>query len=210
MQQRIIFIGPLRIGSLPTDGETAKNQILHEYLSWKYSNINAVDTYHWRHSIKVLIQLVYTIYLMNKNSIVISICTKSAYLLTKVFYLTGVRKNLHYFVIGNTIALGIERKIYNPKYYSIYSKIYVEGKSTRDKLKNYGLDNVVYLPNFKKISEELLSIEKKTIRNNEVIKFVFLSRITEDKGVSIIFEAIEKLNQKIGNKAVYTTIYEPI
>lgn len=210
MNDKITFIGPINNNFPPKDGETAKNQILHKYLLQNYNDVYLVDTFRWRRSIKVLVRLFYSLFLSKNKIIVISICTVSAYYLTKIIYFTGVKKKLYYFVIGNTIDKGLINQKFNSQFYKIYTKIFVEGKATKAILEKFKLQNVAYLPNFKDIPKSALAIEKKHLRNGDIINFVFLSRISKEKGVNLIFEATEFLNLKIGRDKLSVTFFGPI
>jgi len=208
--KKISFIGPVCQGSPPTDGETAKNQVIYTYLTEKYGSIYLVDTFYWKRDVKTFLKLLYVLYFKQSDYIVLSICTLSAYHLTRILFYSRVRKKLFYFVIGNTIVQGIEKKKYNPRYYSIYDKIFVEGKITQKKMTEFNLNNVEYLPNFKNIDNDLLKIKKINIKENDRVSFVFLSRITEDKGVSLIFKAVKQLNT-LGLSSQFTvSFYGPV
>lgn len=60
----------------------------------------------------------------------------------------------------------------------------------KEKLKECGIKNVFYKPNFKTISS-IPDVEK---YHDGKIHFVFLSRIIPDKGVGYILDCVEKLN----------------
>jgi glycosyltransferase involved in cell wall biosynthesis len=194
--EKIIFIGPLNLGKLPLDGETAKNQILHDYIKFKYSNIKFVDTLHWKRSPIVMFKLFIYLIIIRNRKIVLSICPDSANLVSKILFYSGRKKNLLYFVIGGSFAEKINAKEYNSKYYQHYSKIYVEGISMVKKLNLNGLINVEHLPNFKKFNTKLLENKPNAKNLNDKFHFVFLSRITEEKGVKLIIDAIKNLNDQ--------------
>jgi glycosyltransferase involved in cell wall biosynthesis len=81
----------------------------------------------------------------------------------------------------------------NVKPYANVRKIIVEGKRMEETLRIAGLDNVTTLPNFKPI--DFIPV-KQPKKSDAPMRFVFLSRIDEDKGCGYINRAAELLNEK--------------
>ena len=205
---KITLIGPLQLNTPPIGGEVAKNQNLYDFLNKKYI-IHTVCTYNWKNKPFLLLRVVKAIFFNKKSKIlIISCCTPSAYKLIKICYLFRVKKDIHYFVIGNTISSGIKKNIYNLKYFKIIKQIYVEGKATKNEMNSYLMNNVSYLPNFKNFDKKHLDLPvlKNTINN--AVSFVFVSRINKTKGVDIIFNSVLELLNK--NLKFNVTFFGPI
>lgn len=190
----IVFIGAINVGELPRDGETAKNQILISYLKTKIPNIKVIDTFFWRRNPLVLLRLFLEIVKLSHKAFVISASTNSVYRLSMILYYLKRRSHLYYFVIGNTLAKRVENNQYKTKYLSQFNKIFVEGNAMKASLNSNGLDNVVYLSNFKQVKNIDFLRESPKIKNDTIIHFVFLSRIMKEKGVDLIFDAMASLN----------------
>lgn len=205
----MVFIGPVLENESPKDGETAKNQVLYKYFVKKYYKIFKVDTFYWKKNFIVIIKLLYSIIFLRKWMFIISISTISAYKLTKILYFFKIRK-LSYFVIGDTLRENIDIGKFNTKYYNIYNKIFVESKKTVDFLIKHNFNNVEYLPNLKECNNLFEMTHKNYPDNNEIIKFVFLSRIIPEKGVLKIIEAVEILNTISLESKFKVSFYGPI
>ena len=85
------------------------------------------------------------------------------------------------------------------------TRVIVETNYTKNKLNSIGLNNVVSIPNAKKYlpnRPNLLTI------NNHYISFVYLSRITESKGVFELISAFEVLHEKFPN--IKLNFYGPV
>jgi glycosyltransferase involved in cell wall biosynthesis len=98
-----------------------------------------------------------------------------------------------YWVIGGDFPHLINCELISTEPYANARVIIVEGKRMEETLRIYGLDNAITLPNFKPID----FVPTKKPRNaNTPVRFVFLSRIIEDKGCAYINKAAEILNAK--------------
>jgi len=208
--KNLIFIGAINKNHLPLCGETAKNQVLVEYLENKFKKIQIIDTYNWKKSIKVIYNLFKVIVLKRKWALIISASTNSVYKITLMLNLFRRKNKAYYFVIGNSIIDGIKRGKYKTKYYKCYSNIFVEGKAMENELCSMGLQNVCFVPNFRKIPEHFLRKNHVWPINETKIHFVFLSVIKKEKGVELIFKSIEILNSKGLSERYDVSFYGPI
>ena len=211
IEKRIVFVGPVKSDFPPTNGETAKNQQLFEFLNDTYTRVILVDTINWKRDLFTLIKLVKLLYINRNVHFIFSICTISAYRISCFikYFVPKKRNDFFYFVIGNTLPGGIAQGNFKVATYSFYKKIFVEGLSSTVILNNLKMSNVVHLPNFKKFAKsENCNIN---VRNEEpsVLKFVFLSRINQSKGVSLILDAWEVLNELGYGKEIEISFFGP-
>jgi glycosyltransferase involved in cell wall biosynthesis len=74
-------------------------------------------------------------------------------------------------------------------------------------LKECGLKNVRYIPNFRQVPE---ISGKKSIPENGLVRFVFMSRIMPEKGVYEILECVDRLNGKSYKERYSVDFYGPV
>ena len=207
-KKKYVFIGPVNLAEMPIGGAIVKNQFLYSYLKKNKNIVFLVDTYNWKFNIPVFIKMLYALFFLRNREFVISLNTVSAYKLSyilKVFLI----KDIKYFVIGDTVRSKLIDNEFNLSVYKIYKGIYTESRATKEYLINRGLINVYHLPNFKKTNVFNRKL-KKFPKLNDKIKFVFLSRIIKEKGVELIIEAVEKINNIKEKNQFSVTFFGPI
>jgi glycosyltransferase involved in cell wall biosynthesis len=130
-----------------------------------------------------------------------------AYPLIVFLYYFRLKKHVIYWVIGSEIVRRIKADENNhvsfkKKYFHYLDKIIVESSMMERQLTDEGLRNVVTVPNFKKIFH-VKPIEKSKSR---VVRFVFLSRISPEKGCNYILNCVERLD-KAGYKDMFRVTF---
>ncbi len=85
----------------------------------------------------------------------------------------------------------IHTKTVDTDYFKNLRHIIVESMQMQVALREMGFKNVIYKPNFKHIPE----IKSKYSKPGEVMKLVYLSRITPEKGVELILNALDEINR---------------
>lgn len=191
--KKILLIGGTNLANNPLGGEEFKNQLIYSYLSEKY-NTKLVDTHGWRKNPFILMNLFFQLFFKKFDRIIISITTNSAYKLLKVIYFfPGLYSKAIYFVIGGNFPRLLASESLNIKYYQKLYHIIVEGIKLKKELNSCGLNhNVMFLPNFKPVNRVYLKEQQRL--NNDKFRFVFVSSIIHEKGVTLILEAVEKLS----------------
>lgn len=189
--QRIIFIGPLGGGRVPTNGASVKNYYIVQRLKDCVRFLTVVDTERWKQNPLILLKLLLVI-LVNRNAkYILSLNSMSAYRLLKFMSILSGNREIYYWIIGGSIALWLkDGKVSKNPYRCVY-RFLAEGKSMVEMLGCMGFKNAIYVPNFKKISYI-------PVKNNEnaIVRFLFLSRINPHKGCDYILSVTEKLNQR--------------
>lgn len=193
--KKIIFVGPCGGGEIPTNGASIKNYHILNKLQELNHKVVTVDTEHWKTNPFVLLRLLLIILLNPGAKYILSLNNMSAYRLLGMFSVLPIKRCIYYWVIGGSIAEWIRDGKVKKKNYKNVCKFLVEGKSMVDTLKECGFDNAICVPNFKKIT---YLPQKKQADN--IVKFIFLSRITPHKGCDDILSATELLNQKYHNR----------
>jgi glycosyltransferase involved in cell wall biosynthesis len=189
--KKLILIGAIRKGKEPNCGETMKNQLFVKRFEEVFDKVIQVDTHHWQKRPWCLITALLSL-LFNKGAkVVISSCDISAYRLIKFLYYVRLKKDVFYWVVGGGFHELVKSGVINPKYYHYLKGIFVQSQDMVDELKNYGLTNARYIPNSKPVYQFPIGN-----RNGDVMRFVFLSRIHEEKGCREIIECAKKMNDE--------------
>ena len=88
----------------------------------------------------------------------------------------------------------------NPHRIRVYqglNAIYCEGLKMVAELENLDLKNVKHMPNFKNYDIQLTQPHQLGLHENTRVKFLYLSRIDQDKGAKLVLDAFERiLNSK--------------
>lgn len=191
MSNKVIFIGG--IGDKKTfGGELTKNKFIITRLKELGKKVIYVDTYQSSKKIWKLWKIPFVLLFYPKSTLILSSSMGNIYGIIKFLYYFRLKKNVIYWGIGGLFPEQIKKNLFNKKYFNYLNVIIVEGDKMKDILFEIGIKNVITMPNFKKIEY----IPENNYRSNEIIKFVFLSRILPEKGVDYIIEAAKILNEK--------------
>lgn len=206
MGKKISFIGPISQKRNIVGGATIKNKYLVEFLEENGLKLEILDTDNWKkNKVFIFLKLIYIFLFSSSKKIILSTSSGGTYLFLKLSYYLNIRKKLiYYFVIGGDTPNKLIEKKYKLKYYKKITKIYIEAKSMAQKMKNLGLIQTEYLPNFKKFTLKDRSEKEISLP----LRAVFFSRISKEKGTSLIFKMIEEVNKTEGNISV--DFYGPI
>jgi glycosyltransferase involved in cell wall biosynthesis len=189
MSLRIVLIGSVNEGVPPRNGEEAKNQILCSYLAGR-SQLTVVDTTHWRRNPIIVPRVLFHCLFPDYDRILISASSASTHTLLRA--LAPFKRRLSktiYMVIGGYLHIGIERGRYKAGTYDALSSLIVEGETMKSELKRLGVTSQVQvIPNFKILDRTWGDSDR---YSSAPARFVFLSRVSESKGIGTIFNALE-------------------
>jgi glycosyltransferase involved in cell wall biosynthesis len=190
--RQILFVGNIQFGEFPTGGGAqAKNQIFLNFLESKYKNVSFYDTWRKNKLLSLLIILFKIIFSPNKK-IILSLTYHGVYVLSKVLTHLKLKRDIDYWVIGGDIAACIkDGRLDTREYFLCFKTIIVEAKYIADELKFFGITNVKIVPNFKSIPEVFVAFTK-----GSNMRFVYLARLIEEKGVGLIIEASRQLGEQ--------------
>lgn len=197
----ILFIGALDYPNVPRFGDTVKNQHLVEFFKQRYS-VDYIDTFLWRKRPFLLIWLLFKVLFGRYKYVIYSVSNRSAYRLTCLFSHFPRNKKYIYFMIGGYTPILIKQGVYKADPFKKLSTIVVEADKVIDFYREVGITNVVRAYNFKPYTY----VPDVTKVPSGEIKFVFLSRLTELKGVFLILDAVIKLNN-LGYKGRFSVDY---
>lgn len=199
MTNKLIFIGGIGLGEVPTNGETAKNQVMLRRLRDFFDKVYVVDSYHWRRNPFILLKMLFLLVFVRNAKVIVS-CHRSGMPVLSFIEKTKFQKDVYYWAIGSGLMEWINEGAVTMKACRYMKKIVVESPSMVKELKRIGLDNVEYMPNMKPV------IEVHAIKENKLVNFVFLSRIIEEKGCLLIIDCCKNLN-KLGYHDKYTVTF---
>ena len=189
---RLVFIGPMHLGKIPSAGDSMKNQLFLDRFVQVYDKVYTVDTAGWKRKPWILLKLVFTLLCHPRDKVVISANPGSADRLISIIRSLRLKNNVFYWVVGGSFHTMLQDGRFGVETYSFLKGIFVQGQSMVDALKELGLNNAVYVPNSKLINH----FGKKEKKDKEKTHFVFLSRIEEYKGCSDIIECVDALNRE--------------
>lgn len=182
---KLLFIASIQHGEPPTGGGAqAKNQLLLAHFQ-KHYDVKFFDTWHKNSLVSLLVGVFYAI--VTGRKCVLSVSGRGAMGIVKVMRWLHLRRQFYYFVVGGDLGN------------------FVEGHYMKEQLNRAGLSNVSVLPNFKPIGE----LPEKKMRGDGFVKFVFLGRLIEEKGVGLLIEAAKTLHSRLGGKFSITFYGSP-
>ena len=187
---QIIFIGPMGGGKIPTNGASVKNFYIAEKLQKHSKQIILIDTEKWKKNPFILFKLVLVILFKPKAKYILSLNNMSAYRLISVLNIFPRKRDIYYWVIGGSIADWIKQGRVSKTPYLLVSYFLVEGNSMKHTLNECGFDNIIVVPNFKKITYIPLKPNA-----GKKVRFLFLSRINPHKGCDYILSVTKRLSQ---------------
>ena len=198
--QTIIFVGSINVGGIADDGETMKNRILVDTLeNSKHCKVMLIDTRHRPVRFLYLLKYFLLLLFLRNSKLVFSASSFVTYKMLRIASLLRFNQdNIYYWVIGGKFADYVNEGSIPKQMYLKLNKIFVEGDSMVNQLHSLGFQNVIVLPNFKKIDY----IPPKTRNTAYPVRFVFLSRIIPEKGVDLILNAAKVLNGDNENKYI--------
>ena len=189
---KLVFIGPMHLGEIPSAGDSMKNQLFLDRFVQVYDKVYTVDTAGWKKKPWILLKLACTLLIHPKAKVIISANPDSADKLIRIIRSLHLRNDVFYWVVGGSFHTMIQDGRFSSGTYTFLKGIFVQGKSMVVALTNLGLNNAVYVPNSKLITHYGAKEEKNDSRTH----FVFLSRIEEYKGCTDIIESVDALNKE--------------
>lgn len=200
--KKVGIIGHFGLGKNLANGQTIKTKIIANELEKKYNgSVAIVDTHG---GIKRLFKVVkQTISLIKQCDNVIIMTTENGLkaLVPVMFYKNKkYKKKLHYIVIGGWLEKFLKSNKSIMEKLRFFDCIYVETSVMRSQLKKLGFNNVLVMPNCKKL--DIVKKNKLNIKYKEPFKICTFSRVMKEKGIDDAVETIIKINTEY-NRTVY-------
>jgi len=210
MKNKLMIIGGFPGSQNKIGGETIKNMILANKLKEMGYDLKIFDTtFDWRkNKIKTSVKLFWQICMYHPSRILLSVASTGAIpFLCKVNFLKKIlRFKLLYLVIGGTIGEKVNKNIKIRRLLNYCDKIFVETLGLKEELNHTGVNNVIYLPNFKDFSFAPNITKKVSLP----LKIFFFSRVCREKGIELAVKAVKIINNKRGETVLVLDMYGPI
>lgn len=208
---KILFIADLNLGNNPQGGGQFKSRMLQRvYQEIPKVEFQVIDTTGYKKNFAILFKLFYLVLFRQFDHIILSTSTKSADLFLHIIYF--LKRSVLSKVIYNPQGMFIEQALlngfYNIKKYKSLNIFYFESKRAVDVFCGMGL-NAKYYSNGKyfELDKGYLKLKEAPFKT---LNLVFISRICEEKGVLLIFDALEKLRNRMNGVTVSVDFYGPI
>lgn len=194
--KKVLFVGWVRTGKPPVDGETTKNQYIIAELK-KYCKVTVLDFYQKNRHPWIYLQALWAFITQPKATIVLSTSAKNVYGMLKLFKALHVRRDIIHWVVGGNLGKLVQKGRYQAEVLNYVKFNLVQCKGMIAELETAGVTNARLVSNFKPITY-YPDIEKAIAKrkSSDKLRFVFLSRIMPDKGCNYIMTAVKLLNEQ--------------
>lgn len=192
-------------------GQTIKTKIFTDELIRIFGKeeIGIVDTHEWR---KNPIKIFFKSLILHKNSQNIIILPGSRGVkvlpITFSFFNVFFKRKIHYVAIGGWLPEYLKKNKRIQKYFRKFAGIYVETRTMKKSLNDMGFENVIYLPNFKRLN--VIEKDDLVFSKKPPYKLCTFSRVTKEKGIEDAIEAVISINEKFGTTVYKLDIYGQI
>ena len=190
MKRSLYFIGALDYPNVPQAGDAVKNRFLLDYFRKELDEVSYTDTQNWRMNPLILLNVLWKLLFCRFDNIVISTSNVSAYRMVRLTTSLHLKSRIYYFMIAGYTPIKIREGIYKAEPFHKLERIVVEADKVKELYHNVGIDNTYRLYNFKPV----LYVPDINEKHDGKLRFVFLSRLTELKGVFHILESVRALN----------------
>lgn len=207
---RFSVIGHFAEGLPINDGQTVKTRSLAELLERYYQcGIQRVDTYDYRrHPVKLLKSTISCLFHSDCVFVLLSRNGRTILLpiISMLSKLSGSR--VFHCLIGGKLADDVERRPWMAAVLNSLEANWVETHSLVARLKEVGVTNAAYLPNFKLL--EPVDMKNRSYSSEPPFKLCTFSRVMREKGILDAIEAVESINRKAASCICLLDIYGQI
>jgi glycosyltransferase involved in cell wall biosynthesis len=194
--KQVIFVGWVRTGKPPVDGETTKNQYIIAELK-KYCKVTVLDFYQKNRHPWIYLQALWAFITLSKATIILSTSAKNVYGMLRLFKALHFHREIIYWVVGGAFGKHVQLGRFRADVFNYVKFNLVQCHGMIDELRSAGVTNSKFVSNFKPIAY-YPDLEKALLQRKQSTKtrFVFLSRIMAEKGCDYILAATKLLNDK--------------
>ena len=196
-----------------TDGQTVKTLSLYEALMDSKINdckIDKIDTFFVKNNILLFSWHFFKCILFDKKIIAL-LSINGRKFLFPILYIASkyLGKEVYYYAIGGRLSCEIDKYPKWKKYISSFSSNWMESEILVNSLKKKGINNAIFIPNFKRLSPLDLKDDNKYFTKN-IYKFCTFSRVMEEKGITDAIKAIKEVHELYMDYDISLDIYGPI
>lgn len=184
----LIFIGTIK--KVANCGESMKNHLFLDRFREVFDKVIAVDVFKPKKRPWCIAQMVWAVLTHPKTPIAMSVSISTGHKILRLLQSLG-RNNIYYWAVGGTMHVRMEEPQFTPEPYRKLKAIYVQSPQIVEGLKKFGIYNAIHVNNSKRIDY----IPDISQRNNDKVRFVFLSRVHPDKGCAMIVNCAKRLNE---------------
>lgn len=209
---RIGIIGHFGGKQIFNDGQTVKTITLYNALIKRKPNdvnIDVVDTFYIkRNSIRFIIILLKS--LLRDKKIIVLLSENGRRVLFPVLFVFAkyFNKDIYHYAIGGQLGKEVIQNKKWKKYINSFRANWMESSKLVTTLKEVGVMNAVYMPNFKSL--KVLNPSELVYSKGEPYRFCTFSRVMAEKGIEDAINAIAEINRKSKKTRVKLDIYGPI
>lgn len=211
-KKRIGIIGHFGGNEDFTDGQTVKVKSLYKaFLSYPLKmHVDTVDTYYLkRKPFKVILSFIKCIF-MDKKIVFLPATNGRKVLFPVMYHISKIlNKDIYHDCIGGALVNELNSHPNWIKYLNEFKTNWMESEIQSNQLRNFGIKNSSFLPNFKNILP-LVEDEIEKISYSLPYRFCTFSRILPQKGILDAVDAIKKVNDLCGEQVATLDIYGPI
>lgn len=209
---RIGIIGQFGEKNVLNDGQTIKTISLYEALKKRYPDfitVHRVDTYDMRHNpLKFCKEFLRSA--LQDEKIIVLLSKKMRRILFPVLYWMSryMGKKIYHYGIGGLLAQEVSDYSNMRNYMASFEGNWLESPKMVQIFEEHGLDNAVYVPNFKLLG--ILKAWELSSGWTTPFKFCTFSRVMPEKGIEDAVHAIDAVNRKYGKMVAQLDIYGPV
>ena len=197
--QRVIFVAPLGGGhAVNATGDVVKNRFLLNEIREYFGKVLVFNTQDYKKHLFRIFALLVCLVLPVKCDVIISIHPLSAYKLLRFCQYFTCRKRIYYFVIGGDLPGMIEANNFDVQCFRKLERIFCESDIMCSNLQKLGIDTSVRCQNFKDFNLSSVAFDRKD--EHSPIRFLYLGRIAEEKGISFILRVLQSVNSELGKQ----------
>ena len=206
---RLCIIGHFGGKETLNDGQTVKTLAVYEALSETGINIEKIDTYFIHKNIlKLGWQFFESIFVCKKYIVLASKNGRRVLFPLLSFMSRFMKKEIYHYAIGGRLADEVAAGEHTVSQVNSFRANWVESETIAKRLRDLGVSNAKYIPNFKNITPLNEQDLKTSFR--EPYCFCTFSRVMKEKGITDAVNAISSINEELGRTAVKLYIYGPV
>lgn len=195
--RKIIVIGHLAEGKVYLDGQTVKtNNLVLELRNFiGKNNVGVVDTYNWKkRPARLVVECLNA--LKEADGIIILPAYNGIKIFLPMFAILNkfFNKKILYSVIGGWLPEYLDDNKWLIKYAKQIDKIYVETMVMKKGLEKNGINNVKYIPNFKRLNK--VDINNIPSNFNKPYSLCTFSRVNKQKGIEDLCKVLNNINSQ--------------
>lgn len=189
------------------DGQTVKTRTLYHALLSEGVVVYPLDTYDLkRHPLRFVWRFWSSLFSYKKYIVLLS--ANGRKFLFPVLYALAkyMNKQIYHDSVGGRLADEAAQNIRFKKQISAFAANWVESRLLEKRLREQGVTNAVYVPNFKLILP--LDAPELPAMPNSPLRFCTFSRVMKEKGITDAILALAKLNEQTIKATL--TVYGPV